>query len=156
MENASKALILMAEVLIGVLLLTLMIYTFNRMGAFSAEIDSNISEETLHEFNVRFEVFNKRKDLTAQDVITLGNLAKDYNKTQEGEADKWKIQVIIESGVDSKYRNVHTLTEDLIYEFIKKYMIDSRFNFECTSVQYNNQTKKVNKVILKRGTQVVD
>lgn len=141
MENASKALIIAAEVLIGVLLLTLMVFAFRAMGSFSDSVDKNIEMKNLSEFNTKFEIYRKN-DLTAQDVITIGNLAKKYNR----ESDSIQVTVNV-NGTDSKYENVHRLSDTDTYEFIKKYSANT---FECENMEYNKTTGKIQKITLKK------
>lgn len=142
MENASKALIIAAEVLIGVLLLTLMVFAFRAMGSFSDSVDKNIEMKNLSEFNTKFEIYRGRTDLTAQDVITIGNLAKNYNR----ESDSIQVTVNV-NGTDSKYENVHRLSDTDTYEFIKTYSANT---FKCENMEYNKTTGKIQKITLKK------
>lgn len=141
MENASKALIIAAEVLLGVLLLTLLVFAFRAMASFSDTVDKNIETKNLNEFNTKFEIY-RRNDLTAQDVITIGNLAKKYNRESES------IQVTVNvSGTESKYGKVHQLSDDNTYEFIEKY---SSNTFKCENMEYNQTTGRIQKITLKK------
>lgn len=146
MENASKALIISAEILIGVLLLMLLVFLFRTFGGVSNSINENIETNKLNEFNTKFEVYNGRKDLTAQDIITIGNLAKQYNAS---EGAGMTITVIV-TGVDSKYSNIHKLNDEQSYEFINKYSVENQVKFECQNIDYNENTKMTHKIILKR------
>lgn len=143
MENASKALILAGEILLGVLLLTLLVVVMRAMGIFSESVNKNIDEKTVSEFNTQFEVYVGRKNLTAQDIISMGNLAKSYNLTDEGTNNKITVKV---NGVESKYINLQNLTDEQSYDFIKKYSVDNKNQFECIGVEYSKNTKKVNLV----------
>lgn len=84
MENASKALMIAAEVLIGVLLLSLMATIIYAFTNYQAQIEENYKSKEINEFNIRFLVY-QGKDLTAQDVVTIYNMAQDYNSKFEGE-----------------------------------------------------------------------
>ena len=131
MENASKALIIAAEILIGVLLLTLMVFMFHAMGTFS-----------------------KTVDITVQDIVSMGNLAKQYNEKMGNE----QLQIMV-TGVSAKYRYVHKLNDEQTYDFIKDYStvtrneggqrIDEVLHFECTEMTYDNETGKINRIVLK-------
>ncbi len=148
MENASKALIISAEILIGVLLLTFLVFMLNSMDTFSQTVNSNIETKNVNEFNSQFETYNGRNNLTAQDVITIGNLARNYNNTEEGQETKNKIIVYLQ-GTESKYANVHTLNDEQTYEFIEKYSVENKATFECQITAYSENTKKVNRIQLK-------
>lgn len=80
MENASKALLMAASVLIGVLLITLLVYVFYFGSEYSSKIKDNIASREAYETNIKFEVYDGRKDLTIHDVQTILNLVKDYNE----------------------------------------------------------------------------
>lgn len=145
MENTSKALIIGAEVLIGVLLLTLMVLMFREAGNFSKTVNDNIEAKTISEFNAQFTIYQARDNLVAQDVITIANLARNYNLTQD---TKLQIQVIVR-GADSKYNYAHTLKDEQTYEFIQKYAIQTQRTFTCTNITVQELTGKVNKIELK-------
>lgn len=150
MENASKALIIAAEVLIGVLLLTLMVFLFNAVGNFSDTVDKNIETKNVNEFNAPLEKYRERTDITAHDIITMGNYAKQYNENMQSV----RLKVIVE-GVESKFVNAHQLDEDKNeqYEFIEKYSNNKQTNeiiyFKCTQMTYNEETGIINMIKLK-------
>lgn len=142
MENASKALIIAAEVLLGVLLLTLMVFAFRGAATFSQTVDKNIETKNLQEFNNQFEKFKEQKTLTAQDVISIGNIAKEYNNKIEQE----HIKVTV-TGVESKYSRANQLSDESTYTFIETY---SQNSFAIDSMQYNENTGKIQKITLKK------
>ena len=154
MENASKALVIAAEILIGILLLTLMVFMFRAMGTFSKTVDENIETKNVFEFNVNFEKYRGKIDITVQDIVSMGNLAKQYNEQIEQE----QLQIIV-TGVSAKYRYVHKLSDEQTYQFIQEYATIARtiggkrveevLHFECTEMTYNNETGKINRIVLK-------
>lgn len=83
MENASKALLIAASVLIGVLLMSLMVYVFYFSSDYSSKIKDNIAAKDVYETNVKFEIYNGRNDLTIHDIQTIFNLVNDYNEEIE-------------------------------------------------------------------------
>lgn len=147
MENASKALIIAAEILIGVLILTAFVFIFRAFGAFSDTVNENIEVKNVTEFNTKFEIYNGRKDLTAQDLITIGNLAKQYNQSDSA---AMTITVTV-SGIEARYMNLHTLSDELSYEFIHQYSVQRKIYFECSKIEYNENTGKIDKVSLKKA-----
>lgn len=80
MENASKALLMAAGVLVGVLIISLATYLFIDFGTTSAEINKRNEERQLNEFNATYTKYADRKDLTLYDIISIANNAKDNNK----------------------------------------------------------------------------
>lgn len=79
MENATKALLIAATVLIAVLILSVGIYVFNHYMGFAYENEENRAKQALIQYNTKFEKYID-KSLTMQDVYTIVNLAKDYNE----------------------------------------------------------------------------
>lgn len=83
MENASRALLMAAGVLIGILILSLAVYLFLTFGASSAQMHSQIEENRLNEFNSQFTSLEGKDDVTIYDIVTIANLAKENNKYYE-------------------------------------------------------------------------
>lgn len=82
MENASKALLITAAVLIAILIASLAVYLFTSMAENSASMYRRLEASEITEFNQNFLNYDDRTDLTIQDVATIVNLAVDSNKNQ--------------------------------------------------------------------------
>ena len=54
MENASKALIMAAEILIGVMIISIGVYLFSTMGEYSADTTAQMQEAQINQFNNQF------------------------------------------------------------------------------------------------------
>lgn len=80
MENASKALLMAAGVLIGVLILSLAVYLFTTFGATSAELHQLNEENDINEFNIQFTQYEGKTDVTIYDIITVAGLARNNNE----------------------------------------------------------------------------
>lgn len=151
MENASKALIYAGEILLGVILLTLMVFLFQAAGSFSDKVDKNIETKVINEFNAPLEKYRGKTDITVQDIVTIGNYAKQYNE-QIGEV---KLKVIVYN-VESKYMLAHILSDNKNqqYEFIQKYSNDINTSeivyFECIKMNYSEETGRINIIELKK------
>ena len=81
MENASKALLMAAGVLIGILILSLAVYLFTNFGAASAEAHRQNAANQVNQFNVQFTAYEGRSDITIHDILTVVNLAKNSNES---------------------------------------------------------------------------
>jgi hypothetical protein len=97
MENASKALIMAAGVLLGVMLISFAVYLFSVFGDYSGEVQTQMEARRVEAFNTQFTKYygseqrenpydsNSERSYdgpilcTAQDVVTIANLAKDSN-----------------------------------------------------------------------------
>ena len=92
MENASKALIMAAEVIIGVLVLSLMSYLFVTFSSNSSEIIKQMDENKLTEFNNQYDKYKGKSDVTIYDIVSLASLARENNEYYE-----------LENSTDSNY-----------------------------------------------------
>lgn len=97
MENASKALIMAASVLLGVMLISFAVYLFSTFGSYSNDVYMQMEERRMDAFNSQFTMYygteqrenpyNKNSDkyyngpilCTVQDVVTIAKLARDSN-----------------------------------------------------------------------------
>lgn len=79
MENASKALLMAAGVLIGILILTLAVYLFVTFGMASAELHEENDANRLNQFNTQFTSYEGKQDITIYNVITVANIATENN-----------------------------------------------------------------------------
>lgn len=92
MENASKALLMAAGVLIGVMILTTMIVLFTTFGDLGREYNQKLETQSIMEFNNQFTKYvrtaqdmNKGKGLKAQEVLSLAKLVKEWNDSGTNE-----------------------------------------------------------------------
>lgn len=79
MENSSKALYIAGSVLIAVLVISLLVYTFDKLGVVEEQKDEIAYEESITEFNREYEAFNKRI-MYGVDVISCINKAVSNNE----------------------------------------------------------------------------
>ena len=78
MENASKALLMAAGVLIGILILSLMVTLFLSAREVSSRHDQVKKTEEVEQFNANFTKY-VGKNITMHQVITIQNFAKIEN-----------------------------------------------------------------------------
>ena len=100
MENASRALIMAATVLLGIMIMTVGIVLFSTFGNFSSETMQALEDKQIAEFNAQFTKYYYKEDenitgtddldphlyVTIHDIVSVANLAKE-NNTQYGFAD---------------------------------------------------------------------
>lgn len=140
MENASKALLISAGVLLAILLLSLFAYLMRQMGTSTSGIYSTLSQHEISEFNQKFLNYEGRENLSIQDVITIVNLAKDNN-------EKANRPTIIEVTVDELDWSKKT-TEEL--NDLLKQKID--LTYSCTKVETDYSSLLVKKIIIKTNS----
>lgn len=84
MENAAKALIIAATTILGILLLSIMVYMFRVGASVDEQYDQNQSSLQLELYNSQFEVYNTQYN-SIMDLITVCNLA--YSRNAETDYD---------------------------------------------------------------------
>ena len=172
MENASKALIMAAEVLIGVMIISIGVYLFNVFGQYSADNTKRIEDTQISEFNNQFLKFygSRTNDegkvepikCTIHDIVSLANLAKENNKNYglENESGKKANTFYIQIYIKNKDYN---LNRKNIINNLEKYddlesliklnslKIEKKENgevktktkyYECTQCDINPNTKR--------------
>lgn len=127
MENASKALLIAGGVFIAIVILSTAIYLYTSFSNQTKEYDSIMSATELQKFNSKFDVYIGRNNITAQEMSTIINLAKEYNNS---------VEIIIQGQAST----ILTLTPE---NFIKKFLNST---FSCSNVEYS-QTGKIEKLI---------
>ncbi len=81
MENASKALIMAAGVLIGIVILSFMLYIFRRFEITSRETDNRFSEREIEAFNAKFEGYETGGNHNTDDTISVTYARTNYSGT---------------------------------------------------------------------------
>ena len=99
MENASKALIMAAGVLIGILILSLAVYLFVSFGTTSAELHRQNDANRTNEFNTQFTKYVGSDDITIYTIVSLANIATENNI----EYELPKVSTIINDNNYSKF-----------------------------------------------------
>lgn len=166
MENASKALLMAAGVLIGILILSLAVYLFVSFGSTSAELHKQNEEQQIAQFNSQFTSYEGKEGLTIYDVITVANLATENNKYYEFSTRRpaqpilpgndYYIYVILgndermEFGNDIKSKNVTKIYNDIIANEVNEIDRDNTElkQYKCTT-EINSNTGRVWKVTFK-------
>ena len=144
MENATKALIMAAGVLMGIVILSLAVYEFTSFGISSKEIHKANEETRLNEFNSQFTKYEGKDDVTIYDVITVANLAKENNsyyefsprRLDQNTGKDLYISVILENNsIENQDQSTYKLK------------IDSEYNSKYTCIAtISNDTGRVYKV----------
>ena len=131
MENASKALLMAASILLGVMIITVGVALFNSFGSFSSDIAKGIEKKKIQQFNVQFlkyygDVYNEdtqqteKIKLTAHDVVSLTNLAQKNNIEYDlqDEPTKSEHTNYVQINLD-KNKNLEKSSEDTLTQFIQ-------------------------------------
>jgi len=112
-----------------------------------------LEESKIHEFNSNFlKYYGEEVEVTAHDVVTMANVAKQANKINEVENRNSYSQVseYIQIKVDNDL-NFEKKSEDYYGDFIKNNMLQDDGNgsitktklFKCTKIVTNSETGKI-------------
>lgn len=80
MENASNALLIGGGILIAMLILSIGVYLFINYSDLSASYERTMETTEIQKFNEKFLKFEGRQDITIQEIVSLANFAREYNK----------------------------------------------------------------------------
>ena len=121
MENASKALIIAGEILLGVLILSLASYIIIQFGNFSKNLNEQMSETEIRSFNVKFTSFSERSNISMQDIATIVNFAKESNNKYNARPG------------DAYYVDVRINGTSILNESVNQFLEDNKNNnyFSC-------------------------
>lgn len=162
MENASRALLMAATVLISVMVISLGIYLFATFGSYSKNINENLSLKQKQEFNAQFTKYEGGDPCTVYDIVTVINLAKNSNNQYEEYQDMAirkdecysNSNTYIYIDIKDKDTNINELsTKQELNEFIsskndtipKGNQIVYKNQYECT-VTISNDTNLVKSI----------
>ena len=79
MENATKALLIAGIVLIAIIMVSIAVYLYSLYSGQAKQYSETISAVELEKFNSKFNVYIGRENITAQEIVSVVNLAKEYN-----------------------------------------------------------------------------
>ena len=99
MENASKALLMAGGVLLGILLVSLLLYAWKTFSKYQSSDTELTNIENISKFNQQFTNYD-RDDVEGYELITLANQIVDYNQRKSnlgGNDEKFKpIEITID------------------------------------------------------------
>ncbi len=116
MENASKALLIVGGMLIGVIILSIFSYVFETIFQFSQAYQDSVEQQRIIAFNAQYTkyVTETGEYIYAEDVVTLVNQTLNWNQDA---IDSEKISLnIVESGTG---RTLYSIGGDDLTEIYK-------------------------------------
>lgn len=160
MENASNALLMAAAVLIGIMILSTGVYLFVQFSSTSRQISNQLSDNKIAQFNSQFTKYEGSTEITAHDIVSVANLAKQNNQEYYGDSgrnsDAYYIQVKLENAGAYNTTNFESERNDEIFyqNFLKNNDLigTTKVTFTCTSVEFSDTTKLVKRIVFKKNT----
>ena len=160
MENATKALIIAGGMLLAMLIVGLLVWGYTNLSSYrNTQVEAEALEQ-ITEFNSVFEAYNRRS-VRGYQMISLANLARDYNTRYREEDGYTPVEIIMKMDTGSHlptstettqqpkmvYGDYYDMIQyvEVIYEAMKKEGNSNNRNmfkemyFECTAVIYDNE-----------------
>lgn len=142
MENASRALIMAASVLLAVMVITVGVALFNSFAGSGRRIIEKLDEKENSEFNANFYKYYGQIDgeyikVTAHDIVTVANNAKENNIRYGAENEtsfsenSYYVQVQVE-----KNTNFEKKDEQYYTNFIKNNMLTEDDDNKKSNTKY--------------------
>ena len=161
MENASKALIIAGEILIGIAILSLASYIFIQFGTFSSNLNTQISETSITQFNVHFTNYSEKANISAQDVASVINFANKSNTDYEAQkGDAFFVDVCIDgtsvlntnineflkNNQNFYYCNLRGINNNNIEIKEEENKVSIKAQVDTSDIEYNEETGQVSKI----------
>lgn len=148
MENATKALIIVAGVLIGIMILSVGVTLYTSLGSYIDSYQKEIDERAIHRFNEQFTRYinaeNASADtkftLTIQDVVTVASIA--YQNNQKYQLDEYKNDNYYVTVKIPREGNVEKAINENAAELLKKYT-EQKYKCTINDVKVNQKTGRV-------------
>ena len=136
MENATKALLIVASVLIGLIILSALLLLYNQVSGFYQSNSNKTEEQQRLEFNKKFESY-ANQEIRGNELLSIMNMVDDYNATEP------------ENGYAEMEFEVDFISTDLFKQFnyesanSNKYLL-SGSNSKITENKLNDFSSRVN------------
>lgn len=147
MENATKALLIAAGVLIGLMILSLGIILYTSLGNFVDKYQKEADEIALHKFNEQYTRYiNCDEDdkiqftLTIQDVVTAANNARENNQNYQLEepTDNNYYVTVNMTGKAKLEKTINSESADILRD-----NMDNKYRCTINNVRINENTGRV-------------
>ena len=150
MENASKALLMAGGILIALLIIGVLVYSFESTTTYFGQEQQKEKIEQLTLFNNQFESYN-RKLLRGSDVISVINRVIDNNqKYGQNEYDEPNYLMQVELEIKETVGNLEAGKTYKIEDYMIMKQNKDNFDdfkrkiFDCKQIRYHEQTGRIN------------
>lgn len=159
MENATKALIIAGSILISVIVISLLMMTFGKIGTFQKNQRTEEEAEQIEEFNKDYTKYDGQY-VYGTEVITIINKTLDYKEKQgvDIQVNITFVEPYTYKIKDKEYttKSINLKNESDVYTFIDFTRNNTNANteddssdiknraFKCTKIEQNPETGKVN------------
>ena len=153
MENASKALLMAAGILIGLIIAALFSYEMMVVAETGKVHQEKIDHENILEFNAQFEKY-AGKALTAQEIATIFNYITEWNKNNETFTIQMEFVNYVGNGLDilrdiyNNPRSTYTVEEFLNSSWSGTSLDNNNRNYtiKISQSDYNKEEGRIQKI----------
>ena len=142
MENASKALLIAAGVMIGVMILSLGVALYASLDSYVQAQHERMEFIEQNSFNTQFIRYSNSNTLKIQDIVTAANLAHqnniNYNATEGDRGNPSSLYVAVYLGGNP----IENVTDDEIAELLTD-NLDNTFRCESDGLVFSEITGRV-------------
>ena len=158
MENATKALLIAAGVLIAIMVISALVLMFDRISKVSQTEQDALVAQQLTEFNREYEAFNRRDLWGGQIISVMNKMLDNNNKYATLDEDNYMMDISVKFTVIDDFFNKKKegTTYSTLVSFSQKFAEAQRTEdqltelkrklFKCVSVEYNEETGRVQKM----------
>lgn len=166
MENATKALLISAGILIGIIILSIAVYLYGGISSYMSRTQDEMESNAIYKFNTQFLNYQTEGDeeLSFQDVVTAANIAYENNfegglieEGYVGDGNSNYVQVDIKGyvnpnskeEVNALYENFERVVGDsvLMAEWLE---YNYSFKYKCNTIEISPTSKRVYKIIFEK------
>ena len=159
MENASKALLIAGEVLIGIIVLSIFAYVFDRAFNFTQDYQDRTERQKIVVFNTQYTKYatatgSEATYIYTEDVVTLTEKVFNWNRTTVIDSEKIELY-ILDRGGGIIYSTQTVIPEFNREDFLETYKLrgdptqalSREYKFSC-AVEINNTSGRVNRITI--------
>lgn len=140
MENASKALIMAASILLGLLLITAFVQVFKAGASVNENYDQTQRTAQLELYNSKFENYNVQEN-TILDIMTVFNLAYSINIASDYEPTSCVSITLKIDGEEFKILNYNP--NPSVFSAAYESMKERGLLYEKNKIKHNNATRSI-------------
>ena len=157
MDNASKALLMAGSVLLAIMVISLAMYLFANFYQETSQIEGNVEESQIMQFNNQFTKYEGNNQVTIYEVLSMANLATQNNKQyqyekQEATGENSYISVFldgkgyIEGGSSDLEKDIQERYSSYITEQLNHITHTTGLTYYTVTVDISPTTQRVYKV----------
>lgn len=129
MENASKALVIAAGVLLGIMVLSMGVLLRVTLQGTADTYIATLDANEIKKYNSNFTVFEGREDITPQEIVTVISFAREKNRGTKVRIAQYDLDIVNTWNTND--------FESAKAEFLQE-NVTRKCTYTCTGIEYTN------------------